>query len=375
MMPHPFLLIRILALLFAAAVLRYLWIRMRILLPRRSWFWAGIGYVFLCLGSVSYRLLPVESGWLGMSVFALGGWGIVFLGNWLIVCLILELGNLVHSGLRQHWTKPAMLLTIATTAVFFSYGWIHQLHFQVHHEIVHSQKPMERPLRLAVISDVHFDPLFRPSKFDRLLDSLKQQKPDMILLLGDLTDLSIPDMERMNLDLRVRRLHAPLGVWGITGNHEAYRLSRDPDLLSWMRKQGIRLLVDESVCLPQLCLTGRMDRQFATHQSVQRKSLPQLVDSAMLHQHPWIVLDHEPLGLDSLDRPVGFPLPDLGLSGHTHAGQFFPWTLVIHLFWPLANGRGELDGIPWITSSGFGQWGPPVRVGCNTELLIVDLEP
>jgi len=83
---------------------------------------------------------------------------------------------------------------------------------------------------------------------------------------------------------------------------------------------------------------------------------------------PWIVLDHQPKGIEK--EHTG-RLPDFALSGHTHNGQFFPGTIVIKWGWRLVYGLGELDGVKWLVSSGIDCWGPPVRVGSDTEMWLI----
>ena len=85
---------------------------------------------------------------------------------------------------------------------------------------------------------------------------------------------------------------------------------------------------------------------------------------------PWIVLDHQPRGLDSLDTRK----PDFALSGHTHDGQFFPGTVIIDWVWRIAYGFGELDNVKWLVTSGVHSWGPPVRVGSDAEMWILDFK-
>ena len=83
-----------------------------------------------------------------------------------------------------------------------------------------------------------------------------------------------------------------------------------------------------------------------------------------------VLLAHNP-SIAPLAEKAGF---DLQLSGHTHAGQFFPWTLVIHLVHgPHAAGLSR-RGRMWVyVSAGTGTWGPPVRVGSEPELTVLRL--
>ena len=65
---------------------------------------------------------------------------------------------------------------------------------------------------------------------------------------------------------------------------------------------------------------------------------------------------------------------DLQLSGHTHAGQFFPWTLAVRLVHAPHVAGLSREGRMWVyVSAGTGTWGPPVRFGTQPELTIVRL--
>jgi predicted MPP superfamily phosphohydrolase len=80
------------------------------------------------------------------------------------------------------------------------------------------------------------------------------------------------------------------------------------------------------------------------------------------------LLDHQPRGIE---RWHSGRLPDCALSGHTHAGQFFPGTVVINWVWKVAYGTGALGGVYWLVSSGFDCWGPPVRFGSDSEIWVI----
>ncbi len=90
-------------------------------------------------------------------------------------------------------------------------------------------------------------------------------------------------------------------------------------------------------------------------------------DTAVVHR-PWILLDHQPKGIEMTHSGR---LPDLALSGHTHDGQFFPVTFIIDYVWKLAYGKGALGGVLWLVSSGFDCWGPPVRFGSDSEFWVI----
>lgn len=78
-----------------------------------------------------------------------------------------------------------------------------------------------------------------------------------------------------------------------------------------------------------------------------------------------MLIDHQPKGIEPEHSGR---LPDFALSGHTHDGQFFPGTVIIDWVWRLAYGFGTLDSVRWLVSSGVDSWGPPVRIGSDTEM-------
>jgi predicted MPP superfamily phosphohydrolase len=63
------------------------------------------------------------------------------------------------------------------------------------------------------------------------------------------------------------------------------------------------------------------------------------------------------------------------LSGHTHGGQIFPFTLLVKLFYPYIRGVYEEEGKYLHVSPGTGTWGPPMRLGSNNQITLLELVP
>ena len=392
-MPHTLFSQYILASGLAVA-LGYLWMRFQGGISRR-WRWPGaLLYVLMFAVAMAPRFVSFGLNPLEKYLSLISGFWIVVLSNWLVTCVavdvfvavvwinkrMLGLGGSAREishflSRKRNAAMPLLaILVLLTSVAFWVYGYDHQLAFQRTEKTIHVAKPLAKPLRIAVFSDIHFGPLFEVSKFDRLLDTLNKIQPDMIFFLGDMTDLTSNELDAVGLGDRINRMHAPLGVYGITGNHEGYTLGHDRHILDWMELHGIQLLRDESICLPQVCMTGRDDPAVSNEIGPPRKVFASIVPNLDEAAHkPWLVFDHQPFGLTPDDVNGLAQRPDLGISGHTHGGQFFPWNFVIRLFWPLAQGFGVLDGVPWYVTSGFGQGGPAVRVGTNAEVLIIDL--
>ncbi|MBO7413604.1 MAG: metallophosphoesterase [Fibrobacter sp.] len=219
-------------------------------------------------------------------------------------------------------------------------------------------------------SDIHVDPLFDRAKLERMIADVDSIKPDFLLFGGDLADVPMGTLDEWGYDSLFRKLTAgaKVAAVAVNGNHEGMQEREGSDPGAWMRKVGFVFLDDATECIGPACFTGRTDFQVARRRDMERRPLAELVPSEKL---PWILLDHQPKGIEG-----GYSgrLPDFAFSGHTHNGQFFPGTIVINFVWRLAYGEGMLDGVRWLVSAGVDCWGPPVRVGSDADMWIVQFK-
>ncbi|GHV15862.1 hypothetical protein AGMMS49938_15060 [Fibrobacterales bacterium] len=324
----------------------------------------------------------------------------VFLANWVIVCILWD----IYLGIRRLCGKSKLanrrlrlkkqpLLAAAVgviIAAFFLIGVPAQLNYKTLRENVTLAVHPQKPLKIAVFSDIHFDSLFPKSKLERITDSIRVLQPDAIFFVGDLSDIPATKLQERGFDSLFKTINAPLGFYAVTGNHESF-MNPGGGTLEWLRNLGNAiLLLDSTACNDYFCVTGRLDHSYAKRHSAGRVSLYKLAphllssppspSSALTadfvpspdSQIPWFLLDHQPKGLDPQDLADSAltRLPDFAFSGHTHAGQFFPVTVLIHAMWKIAYGYGEIDNIPWFVSAGIDQWGPPIRIGSKTELVL-----
>ena len=221
---------------------------------------------------------------------------------------------------------------------------------------------------ILFFSDLHLDPLFNGEKLQRMVQDAKRLHPDLILFGGDLADMHTDALNDLGYDSLFRQLSAAatIAAIAVNGNHEGYMERSGSDPHGWLRQNGFIVLDDSTACTKVACITGRTDTQVARARGVERKTLAQLIPENGI---PWLLLDHQPKGIEPEHSGR---LPDLALSGHTHDGQFFPGTIIINWVWRLAYGFGELDGAKWLVTSGIGSWGPPVRVGSDTEMWFIE---
>jgi hypothetical protein len=223
------------------------------------------------------------------------------------------------------------------------------------------------PLRIVAVSDIHLGSVIRKRSMRHLSEMIRDEKPDLVLFLGDLIDGSIGPVLRGDLLSYLSLPDLPYGKYAITGNHEY--IGDIKKTVPYIESKGIRVLKDEVVTLPDgVQIIGRLDRSANQGSSNGRAPLDSLLartDPA----RPVILLDHQPYGLSDLAGTT----VDLQLSGHTHHGQIWPLTYITSTIFELDHGYAMFGKTHAIVSSGFGIWGPRMRIGTRPEIVVISL--
>ena len=220
--------------------------------------------------------------------------------------------------------------------------------------------PTEWQQRKAIfISDIHLGAVNGENFAKKIVAKMKKINPDIIFIGGDLYDgVKVNEREVVR---PFALLHPNLGTYFITGNHEEFR--DDKIYLESIKNVGIRVLNNELVMLNGLQLIGVDDRD-STNPDKFKTILEKLsIDKSK----PSILLKHQPSRLDIAAR-AGISLQ---ISGHTHKAQVFPLNIFSHLiFKGYDYGLKMFGNMSEYTSSGVGSWGPPLRVGSNSEIVV-----
>jgi predicted MPP superfamily phosphohydrolase len=222
-------------------------------------------------------------------------------------------------------------------------------------------------LRIAQISDLHVGLTMRRAYVQRVVDMTRELSPDLIALTGDIVDGSVSRLAGQVAPLQA--LASRDRAFFVLGNHDYY--SGAAPWTAHFEGMGFRVLRNTHASLERgrarLVIGGVID--FAARMSdPEARPRPDLAADGDASPAFRLLLAHNPK-IAPLAEQAGF---DLQLSGHTHAGQFFPWTFVIHwVHGPHAAGlsrRGRL----WVyVSAGTGTWGPPVRLGTRPEITLL----
>jgi hypothetical protein len=235
-----------------------------------------------------------------------------------------------------------------------------------HVEIRTAKLPVALPrVRIVQVSDIHLGPLVGERRLSRILSEVRAAKPDLFICTGDLVDAERGNMT--NLTEMLAAIEAPLGKYAVTGNHEYY--AGIDGALAFIRKAGFVVLAEEAVRIcPGFSLVGVDDE--TAHSALGGGK--QWNEARILGQAPTgdvvVLLKHRPLV-----QKESLPFMHLQLSGHTHGGQVFPFTLFVRAYYEYGPGLHEpTPGTYLYTSLGAGTWGPPMRLLAPPEVTVVD---
>jgi predicted MPP superfamily phosphohydrolase len=220
-----------------------------------------------------------------------------------------------------------------------------------------------RGRKAAMVSDLHLGHV-RGAEFARsLVATIRQLRPEIVFLAGDLYDGAFADLDELAGPLR--SLNAPLGHYFVAGNHEEMHNHRGH--LRAAQNAGLRLLDNEKVVIDGLQIVG-VHHHDAAHPERFSKVLE---NAAIDRSQPSVLIVHEPDQLAVAEK-AGISLQ---LSGHTHRGQFFPWTWITSgIYKQFVYGLQRFGDMIVYTSSGVGTWGPPLRVGSRPEIVLIQFE-
>lgn len=218
---------------------------------------------------------------------------------------------------------------------------------------------------LIAMSDLHVGSLIGERWLSARVAQVMAQRPDLVVLLGDIFEgHGQRDEELLPV---LRRLSAPLGVWAVTGNHEFHH--RPNRGMSLMKEAGIGLLRNRWVKVRSgFTLAGVDDLTSHRRNGLGGNPVSQALSGRP--QGATVFLSHTPWEAEKAAHAGA----GLMLSGHTHGGQIWPFGYLVSLRYPLMGGRYEVAGMPVIVSRGTGTWGPRMRLWRPGEILRVTLK-
>ncbi len=287
-----------------------------------------------------------------------------------IILLILRIPGIIRADNILHYRKWSFIIIASTSSLLIIGGFINAIIPVAREYNITINKPAGsvKTLRIAAVSDIHLGSIIRKRSLKKMSAMIKGMKPDLVLLLGDIVDGELGPVLRGDLLQYFTWPECTDGLYAITGNHEF--IGGADRTIPYIESKGIRVLKDEMVTLDGgIQLIGRIDRDSYRFYRKERMALGELMKLADTTK-PIILLDHQPFHLDETAK-YGI---DLELSGHTHNGQMWPLNYVTSMIYELSYGYLRKGNTQFIVSSGYGLWGPRVRSGSRSEVLLINIK-
>jgi len=253
------------------------------------------------------------------------------------------------------------LVIVGSVLIWGNYKYNHPDTVRVDVEVAKALPDEE--ITLVMVSDVHLGSNIKKSQLKRYVEMINGETPDVVLIVGDLCDMSIKPVIKQNMAEELSSLISRYGVYFASGNHEFYGGDRDA-IIDYLSSAGVNVLVDSVVTLGGVMTVAGREDITNTH----RKSLTELLEGVDVSK-PLILLDHQPYNLKEAEE-AGV---DLQLSGHTHNGQFWPGNLIVKMMYELPYGYMKKGATHYYVSSGLGIWGPKYRIGTRSEMVVIKI--
>ena len=324
------------------------------------------------LPGVSYVLTVLGSYWLAAMFYFFMIIAVVdfvrLAGKWL--------GFLPESFMNNSRTAPAVgLAVLVLVAGIVIYGAWNTRHPRIQHYdlTIPKQAGSLKQLHIVMVSDIHLGMIIHNGRLTRMVDTINGLRPDVVLFAGDIVDENIETFVEQNMADNFRKLNSRLGVYAAFGNHE-YIGGHAEEVAGYLQQAGVKVLRDQYAKVDGcFYVVGRDDwfehsRSGPSQGSPGQKELSAVlagVDRAL----PVILLKHQPVNLEEAQKQG----VDLQLSGHTHQGQLFPNQLITRRLYEIDWGYLRKGSLQVIVSTGFGTWGPPIRVGNTPEIVDIKL--
>lgn len=280
-------------------------------------------------------------------------------------------GTLADPDRRVFMTKAVNLGIVGSAGMITGGGTIgiHRIPDVKEVEVpIEGLDPALDGFRIAQLTDIHVGPTIKGDYLRGLVDRTNALEPDLIAVTGDLIDGRVHDLrEQVSAlaDLRARH-----GSFFVTGNHEYYWNAEE--WIEEVRRLGLDVLLNEHRIVDHegavLTVAGvtdhRAGRHLAAHHSDPKAALEGAPADSMR-----LLLAHQPRSVFAAAAAGA----DLQISGHTHGGQYFPFNLLVYLAQPFVRGLHRAKNTWIYVSCGSGYWGPPVRMGAQSEITLLSL--
>lgn len=266
---------------------------------------------------------------------------------------------------KDNWAGLGLMIgfiALLMVCGYLKYQWKVRVELPIHIYKTFGDTISPKSLRIVAISDLHLGYGIGEKEFEKWVDLINAENPDIVLIAGDIIDNSVRPLSEGRYAEAFHKIKAPMGIYACMGNHEYISGFKESE--AFIKEAGVKMLRD-SVALVDSCfyIVGRDDRS-----NPSRKPLQELV-AGLDQTKPVIMLDHQPYNLEEAEAN-GI---DIQISGHTHQGQVWPISLITKKLYERDHGFIKKGNANIYVSSGIGIWGGKFRIGTQSEYVVIDV--
>lgn len=319
--------------------------------------------------------------WMGFNLHFIMAIGVCFLIRLIIKLIKKEKYNL---RLAQ---KITTVVVVVFTLAMSSYGIINAQNIRItNYEVEVDKTAKNKELNIVLIADLHLGYSVGEKQMQNMVDKINSLDADVVLIAGDIFDNEYTAIKSPEKIIEIfKEINTNYGVYAVYGNHDieedilcgftfsdsdVSQVSSKKEMDEFLTKANIHFLYDEAVLInDDFYIYGRPDEERPNFGNIDRIEASKICDG--LNQDKLIIcVDHAPHEQNELAK-AGV---DIDLNGHTHAGQLFPGNIIINLFWDIAYGYKNFDGMHNIVTSGVGLFGPNMRTFTIPEIVNIKVK-
>ncbi len=310
--------------------------------------------------SISNFLSFIGSYWLSLLMY-----GSLFFPILGLINLILKKSSLLNNKI---YTIETVLMTTVFILFIIIGSYNANNSYVKSFDIDIEKDTLKDPLNIVMVSDLHLGNIVKNNKLKTMVNEINELNPDLVIIAGDIIDSDITPFLNHNMAIEFSNIKSKYGTFAALGNHDILTKEED-NIVNILEENSVTVLRDESILInDEFYIIGRDDITVNRYGNKDRATLEDLTKN-LDSSKPLIVIDHNPQYInESLNANI-----DLQLSGHTHRGQIIPGNLVTNKIFEVHYGYLKKDNLNVVVSSGYGTWGPPIRLGSRSEIVQINL--
>lgn len=284
-----------------------------------------------------------------------------------LVSLILEFALWIYQKRRIPTRFKRIILALCF--IYSGYAIYHGLETPELKRLSIEMPNLKKELKIVQLSDVHIGGLIDEERIAQMVYLINQENPDLITITGDLVDTKMENgLKALSV---LSGLRSKYGTFYVLGNHEY--IHDVYEILDSIRNTNIRVLMNENLDFDDFNLIGVADLM-GNRVGFLKPDFDKAYENLKANKAN-ILLAHQPKVIEVMPKEL-LEKTNLILSGHTHGGQIFPFSLFVLLQQPFLNGLHKLEHNGFIyVSEGSGFWGPPMRAFSDAEITIFTILP